>query len=364
MTKPAGDQEAHEPADGLSDGVTDSRSLESPSLQGAALESDAVDSEAHLPTAAVTPLGAVATTVLRGLLGQVRQPSEQDGGSSSALWNAYLFVIGTDRKGADFNRMRELLMAESDYVEPWVVATYDFKRGEIRKAWKPVGAAARQERFSLGDFSVVYADIERLSAFGRVRELHFLTHASSQYLEYQPHRTTTWTDLARLGPDFAMAFSADAVVKVHGCSHDEALSVPVRDFCDSGSDGASVVRDVRRAMGYSYAVALARASGVPVWAAPLGAGAFFSCSYLRPGEHGKRFCVEIDAASNPDAEIRDLNLSWGYLVRFYETNYELIFPRAAGERVFDGTFHMKYRGTLTLGGQTPRPCAAASRLTP
>jgi len=112
-----------------------------------------------------------------------------------------------------------------------VSITFDFKERELRKTWKESNSE-RKEKFQLGsDFNVVYRDIERLSAFGRVRHLHFLAHSGDDGVFYQPNLSTSAKDVKRLGPQFTAAFEPDSVVKIHGCLHNANFIAKVRDFC-------------------------------------------------------------------------------------------------------------------------------------
>jgi hypothetical protein len=273
----------------------------------------------------------------------------------ATTWNAYVFVVGTDQQGgSDFNVMREQISKDVTFDAPYVAITFDFAKGQLRKTWvsDAAGAKTKNESFPLGkDFRVVWSDLELLSRFGTVRELHFLTHFGDNQLFFQPHTSTTTAELKGLGTSFRAAFRPDSVVKIHGCQHDAKLTPRIRDFCKSGTGGPVLLADIRKRMASSFPVVLSAHAGVPVWAAPLGAASLYNCSYLPAAEKGRRFCVETDPAVTP---------SYGNTIRFYEANYDLIFPRDPGEPVFDFTFHMKYKGALVSGASsTPVGCATS-----
>jgi hypothetical protein len=119
-------------------------------------------------------------------------------------------------------------------------------------------------------------------------------------------------------------------------------------FCTNGVRGSELLATLRTRIARSYPAKLAAAAGVPVWAAPIGAGALYRCAYLPPSEQGRRFCVEV----TPGVDFSQRNA-----VRFYEANYDRFFERARGEGVFDRTFHMKYKPRLRVTSAVVAPCA-------
>ena len=278
------------------------------------------------------------------------------------IWNAYIYIVGTDKSGkSDFNVMRKLLQKETTFEYPWVAITYDYKKGEsdaskgeIRKSWKKSKTAkAKDETFSMNDgFDIVYNDIQAMAANNQtIRELHILTHSASQAI-YHSSKSSNTDDLKAVDKKkFKSAFHKDALVKIHGCHVDKDIRKKIREFCETtdATKRTDILTDLRKDVETSYAFKLAEIIAKPVFATPMGAGAVYSCSYLSTDEDGKRFCIET---SEKAANTRRLT------VRFFEANYDQIFDRASSEKVFDKTYHMKYKPSLrSLKTLSPVACA-------
>jgi hypothetical protein len=264
-----------------------------------------------------------------------------------------MYIVGTDESGGgDFNVMRELLISETPFTYPAVAVTFDFRAGKIRKTWRRSRAdAPTLQEFTLGTrFRIVYEDIARVRDYGTLRHLHLLAHFGDDRVFFRPHSGSSAAEFADLAPQFRLSFAPDAIVKVHGCQHDDGLIERLRAFCTNGASGAQLLTTLRRRIERSYPLRLSAAAGVPVWAAPLGAGALYQCRYLAAGEQGRRFCIEV----TPGVDFSDHNA-----VRFYEANYDRIFARGPSEEVFDRTFHMKYKPQLRTQPAAVAPCAAA-----
>ena len=298
----------------------------------------------------------------------IDQQSEQQSvdEQTSNPWNAYVYVVGTDvTGGGDFNRMRELLVRQTALPEPRVIVTYDFKNKQLRKTWQASDGRVvpNPQAFPLGeDFSVVYSDIAAFPRNNqRVRELHFLTHFIHDKIRYQPGLGSSVDDLIKtVNPtNFAHAFARDARIKIHGCQHDEEGSIPqqTRAFCTAGpAEQRKTLKDARARISESFPFRLASIVGMPVWASPLGAGAFYSCSYLDRTQQERTLCIE--SAANPPKTSRNPDqLTFHRTLRFYQSNYDQIFDRSANEPIFDDTFHMKYKSSLrALSEPRPTPC--------
>lgn len=286
----------------------------------------------------------------------------------SPPWNAYVYIVGTDESGkSDFNVMRRLLQKETTRIYPWVIITYDFKKGEsdpklgqIRKTWKQNASSnGRNEQFSLGEsFSVIYHDIEGMAANNiQIKQLHFLTHFSDDAIWYRPQTNSSTSDLATLNQrKFSSAFASDALIKIHGCQLDFDILKLIKEFCQSAAKTRriDILKAIRTRIERSYPYQLAKLIGQNVWATPLGAYASYECSYLTKAEQGKRFCVEIPRFQRT--------------IRFYQANYDQIFARLAikvfgnyypYEVIFDSTYHLKYKPKLIhLTSFAPSDCAS------
>ncbi|NJL86787.1 MAG: hypothetical protein HC886_13725 [Leptolyngbyaceae cyanobacterium SM1_1_3] len=263
--------------------------------------------------------------------------------------------------------MRRLLQDETRRVYPWVIITYDFKRGEtepsqgqIRKSWQSAATASRRdESFPLGtDFAVVYRDIERLSALNiQIKQLHFLTHFSDDAVRYRVGGRSSTSDLARVNQaNFAAAFARDTLIKIHGCQQDRDVTRAISEFCQDSTTTArrtEILRAIRSRLQRSYPHQLARLIERPVWAAPLGAYSIYACSYLPRSERGRRFCVESGAGTDH---------TFQRTLRFYQANYGQFFLRSR-EAIFDATWHLQYKSALQpVTSLAPVPCA--TRLLP
>jgi hypothetical protein len=267
-------------------------------------------------------------------------------------WNVYMYVVGEDRSGGgDFNEMRKVLMADRDPIYPAVFVTFDYRVRELRKEWrKSATATPTEQKYQLGDgFRIVYEDVARVPDYGRLQQLHLLTHFSSNKVYYRWMTGSPASDFQGLGSKFKAAFAPESVIKVHGCQHEQSIVDAIRAYCSTGQGGKALLDTLRSRIADSYPAKLSEASGRPVWAAPLGAEALYRCSYLKGHERGRRFCIETD----PSVAGSDHTV-----IRFYEANYGRIFPRGSSERVFDATYHMQYKKPHVNAGTPVRPCAA------
>jgi len=245
-------------------------------------------------------------------------------------WNAYIYVVGTDVSGSgDFNVMRQLLQQSTTYQFPWVAVTYDFKkgendpsRGELRKTWKRSAAeASSQQVYPLGtSFDIVYQDINGLQGNNQqIRHLHILTHFGGDTIWYRPQTGSKVSDLlSTANSTFGSAFASDAIVKIHGCQHDDDIKDDIDEFCSTSTRQRrmDILRTLRGRIEESYPFQLARLINQPIWAAPMGSYAVYSCSYLPAAENGKRFCIEADNSSTH---------TFQRTLRFYEANYGQFF---------------------------------------
>ena len=276
-------------------------------------------------------------------------------------WNAYIYVVGSDRSGGgDFNIIRRQLQSDIRYQYPWVAMTYDFSQLQLRKRWMRSASSSPVDqtyRLNIADFSILYRHMHQMPAHHQtIRHFHVLTHFGENHIMYQWERRSSFSNLTSAisghEPEFRRAFASDAIVKIHGCQADDDTRGLIIRFCRSGtsvSDRRSILSTLHTRIGDLFPYRLAHLIRMPVWATPIGAGSEYNCSYLPPSERGKRFCIEI----SPSATYTRRGT-----VLFFRSNYDQFFNVGEDEAIFDSTYHMKYKSQLrSVSTYSPSPCA-------
>ncbi len=188
----------------------------------------------------------------------------------------------------------------------------------------------------------MYRDLESMNrSHQRIRQLHFLTPFSEDKIWLNQHTVSSVADLTSFSrPLLAATFATDAIVKIHSCLQDRELVSIIDEFFQTETSMGrqeKIVQVIRSLISKSYPFRFARFIDKLVWAPPLGAYTIYQCSYLGSGDKSRCFCIETSLTSTP---------TFLGTLHFYQTNYDQFFDRELGEKIFDSTYHMKYKTQL------------------
>lgn len=261
-------------------------------------------------------------------------------------WNTYIYVVGTDVSGgSNYNIMKDRLIQVITERNPYLILTFDFHSAtrsggdiELRYYYRN-GSTSGNGRFSVAhSLNQVFRFITQNHSVLSIKHLHFLTHFSDDRLYYSSHRTGfTITDVRSSISNrshFRSAFANNPIVKLHGCQLDHDQRRTIADYCrDYSTNGTSLLNSARARVERSFAFKLAELLGHEVWAGPIGTYSSYHCRYLPSADQGRRFCIERNRFQRT--------------LRFYESTYSQFFARGRGEAIYDFTYHLKYKPSMT-----------------